>query len=95
MKETVNLHVYDSPEQLKRAIDVFYYFYNYKRYHEGLGNVTPADVYFLRHKEVLARREELKAKTKQERRARYEEFKRNCSLTRDEASSILDPETQT
>jgi transposase InsO family protein len=95
MKERVNLNVYDSPWQLKRAINRFYRFYNYKRYHESLGNVTPADVYFGRDRAILERREELKARTKEERRARYEEWKQNCSLTGDEASSNLEAETQT
>ena len=71
MKQAVNLHVYYSPWQLSRAIDRFYRFYNYQRYHESLGNVTPADVYFGRAEAILARRKVLKACTMEERRCRY------------------------
>lgn len=89
MKEYVNLCVYDSPEELRRAIDRFYHYYNHERYHEALGNVTPADVYYGRAVAILLHRAELKIRTKRERRARYEEWKRNCLLTATEASSIL------
>ena len=33
------------PGELKEAIKAFIEYYNYGRYHEGLGNVTPYDVY--------------------------------------------------
>jgi putative transposase len=75
LKEVVNLQVYESPWELERAIDKFYRFYNYERYHEALGNVTPADVYFGRAQEVLSRRKELKERTMTERRARYAQGK--------------------
>lgn len=83
MKEVVNLHVYESPWDLERAIDKFYRWYNYERPHESLGNVTPADVYFGRAEKVLARRERIKERTMAERRARYERWKRKqAALTR-------------
>ncbi len=75
MKEVVNLHVYESPWDLERAIDEFYRWYNYERPHESLGNVTPADVYHGGAEEKLARRKELKTRTMVERRARWERWK--------------------
>jgi putative transposase len=39
-----------------------------ERYHEALGNVTPADVYFGRAKQIKIQRQEIKMKTLKERR---------------------------
>jgi transposase InsO family protein len=90
MKECVNLHVYDNPWQTARAIDRFYRYYNYERYHEALGNVTPADVYFGRAEAILERRREIKAQTMQRRRKRYEAWKtRQAALTAASKRSTL------
>ena len=40
----------------------------YRRYHESLGNLTPADVYFGRGPAILAEREKIKTQTIQNRR---------------------------
>ena len=45
-----------------------------ERYHEALGNVTPADVYYGRDQEIKVRREQIRRKTMQLRRAQ------NCAL---------------
>jgi putative transposase len=37
----------------KRQIDAFVDHYNHQRYHESLGNLTPADVYFGRGQTIL------------------------------------------
>ena len=42
----LNLLVFTSPETLRAAMAEFIKFYNYHRYHEGIGSVTPADVYY-------------------------------------------------
>jgi len=58
---------YEMPGELKEAIRAFINYYNYRRYHEGLGNVTPYDVYTGRHQEMTQRRKEVKSRTLQER----------------------------
>lgn len=67
LKARLNLLVYTSPEELRRAMAEFIKFYNHRRYHEGIGNVTPTDVYYGRREEILRRREEQKQKTLYER----------------------------
>ena len=49
------------------AMSTFINFYNQRRYHEGIGNVTPADVYYGRRVEILEQRRALKAATIRER----------------------------
>jgi hypothetical protein len=54
----------------QREIARFVEYYNIERYHESLNNVTPADVYFGRAREIETRRERIKRETF-ERRRRY------------------------
>ena len=68
LKQEINQLPYDLPSELRAAIGAFIEYYNYRRYHEGLGNVTPYDVYTGRHLEILQRRRELKSRTLQERK---------------------------
>jgi len=68
MKNVVKLENYYFPDDLRARIEEFVDYYNNHRYHESLKNVTPADVYFGRKSEVLARRSEIKNKTIKERR---------------------------
>jgi hypothetical protein len=42
----VNQLPYELPSQLEQAIADFVDYYNYRRYHKALGNVTPADVLY-------------------------------------------------
>jgi putative transposase len=68
IKGEIKLVPYELPGELKEAIKAFIQYYNYRRYHEGLGDVTPYDVYTGRHLEVLRSRKEAKSRTLQARR---------------------------
>jgi len=63
VKGEINRVPYDMPGELKEAIRAFIEYYNYKRYHEGLGNVTPYDVYTGRYLEIIRKRKEVKSIT--------------------------------
>jgi len=67
MKNVINLHHYYLPGELEQAVGEFVSYYNNRRYHESLNNLTPADVYFGRAREVLTRRERIKRETLRER----------------------------
>lgn len=68
MKNVVLLQNYFTPEALAREIRAFVDYYNNRRYHESLDNLTPADVFFGRDKEVRSRREKIKRDTLAARR---------------------------
>ena len=68
IKGEINRVPYDMPGELREAIRAFVEYYNYRRYHEGLGNVTPYDVYTGRHLEVVQRRKGVKSRTLEARR---------------------------
>jgi putative transposase len=71
MKNVVKLRHYYFPWELEAALRDFVAYYNNERYHESLDNVTPADVYFGRHYEVLSKRAKIKRKTMQRRKREY------------------------
>jgi transposase InsO family protein len=68
LKNRVLLENYFLPSQLEAAVGAFVDHYNHRRYHESLGNLTPADVYFGRGREILEVREEIKKQTIRNRR---------------------------
>ncbi|MFT4571518.1 MAG: putative transposase [Candidatus Binatia bacterium] len=68
MKNRVKLENYYSPGELEQAIGRFVSYYNERRYHESLGNITPTDMYDGRQNEIQMRRMKLKRKTMAERR---------------------------
>ncbi len=48
--------------------------YNHHRYHESLGNLTPADVYFGRGHIILLEREKIKRQTIEHRRLQHRKY---------------------
>jgi transposase InsO family protein len=68
IKREVNQIPYEFPGQLERAIADFVDYYNFRRYHKALGNVTPADVLYGRREEILRRRKEVQIQTINRRR---------------------------
>jgi len=72
-KEKVNLIVWDTPDELERKIAQFISHHNSRRYHEGIGNVTPDDVYYGCRESIKERRAKLKKKTIARRRVKNSE----------------------
>src|SRR3990167_3392424 len=68
LKNRILLENYYLPGDLEAEIDAFVAHYNHRRYHESLGNLTPADVYFGRGHTILIERERIKRQTIQNRR---------------------------
>ncbi len=68
LKREVNQMPYELPSQLEKAIADFVDYYNYRRYHKALGDVTPADVLYGRKEQILERRKEVRIQTVNRRR---------------------------
>ena len=68
LKNRILLENYYLPGDLEAEIDAFVAHYNHLRYHESLGNLTPADVYFGRGQTILMERERIKRQTIANRR---------------------------
>ena len=56
------------PSDLEEALEAFVNYYNHRRYHKALGNVTPADAIEGRRERILQHRREVKAQTIERRR---------------------------
>ena len=72
MKNRILLENYYLPDNLEQQIGAFVDHYNNHRYHESLNNVTPADVYFGRDKDILRERKKIKKQTIQYRRLQHQ-----------------------
>ena len=63
LKNRILLENYYLPGDLEAQINAFVAYYNHRRYHESIDNVTPANVYFGRSETILLERERIKRKT--------------------------------
>jgi len=84
LKNIIELDNYWLPDELRDQIEAFVDYYNNRRYHEALNNVTPADVYFGRAQLILDKRERTRRRTMKQRRSHY----RNMLVAKDENAKI-------
>ena len=70
VKNVIKLDNYFSPGQLEHKMKEFVE-YNYKRYHESIGNMTPAEVYFGNAHKKLKLRNLTKSQTLNARKQQY------------------------
>jgi len=80
IKQDVNQVPYEVPGDLEVATLGFVDYYNHRRYHKALSNVTPDDVLRGRREGILIRRREVKAQTLQWRK-RYNRQRRESYNT--------------
>ena len=73
LKNRILLEHYYLPGQLEARLAEFVAFYNTRRYHESLSNLTPADIYFGRGPTILARRQTIKHQTIELRRRLHQQ----------------------
>jgi transposase InsO family protein len=71
LKNRILLEHYYLPGDLRAQIEAFVEHYNHRRYHESLGNLTPADVYSGRGQTILLERERIKRNTILQRRLQH------------------------
>lgn len=75
MKNQILLENYYLPSELEAKLDAFVTYYNERRYHESLSNLTPKDVYFGRAETVLKKRDKIKQETMLLRKKLHDEQK--------------------
>jgi putative transposase len=71
IKNVICLEHHYFPWQLEQAIAAFVEHYNQQRYHEALGNLIPADVFFGRAAQILDARAAVKRRTLAQRRSQH------------------------
>jgi transposase InsO family protein len=71
LKNCILLENYYLPEDLERRIEAFVTYYNTRRYHESLNNLTPEDVWLGRGQSFLEQRRKIKEKTLKLRKKLY------------------------
>ena len=60
MKNVIKLNHYFCPSELEKAIDEWVKYYNERRFHESLDNLTPRDVYLGQGEKIKKIREIIK-----------------------------------
>ena len=68
MKNAVKLDNYFSPGQLEHKMKQFVEYYNYKRYHESINNLTPSEVHYGTRERKLRGMKRIKQQTLIERK---------------------------
>ena len=63
-------HLIAPPAEIETFVD----YYNHRRYHKSINNLTPADVYFGRGQTILKQRERIKLKTMKTRRLQHRKY---------------------
>ena len=63
LKNRILLENYYLPGDLENQIEAFVDYYNNRRYHESIGNVTPTDAYYGRATAIIRKREKIKKLT--------------------------------
>jgi transposase InsO family protein len=71
LKSRILLENYYLPGDLERDVADFVEYYNHRRYHESLDNLTPANVYFGRGAQIQKRREDTNRRIIEERRKQH------------------------
>ena len=74
LKSRILLEHYFLAGDLEALVAAFVAYYNHQRYHESLGNLTPADVYFGRGQSILVERERIKHRTIEQRRLHHRQY---------------------
>ncbi len=71
MKNQILLENYSFPEELERSIEQFVEYYNTRRVHESLNNLTPEEVYLGQKQNILNKLDKIKKKTMEIRKRKY------------------------
>ena len=68
MKNIVKLKNYYLPWELEQELEEFVTYYNHERVHESIQNMTPADIFCGRNKEIQTARDMVKSMTLRNRK---------------------------
>jgi transposase InsO family protein len=81
MKNQILLNNYYFPGELQEHLQRFISYYNHERFHESLNNLTPADVFYGRDREIQELRKRIKLNTMSMRRKMYYDNRNNLTNT--------------